>query len=73
MNAFKVTAMILIFAGVLALLYGGFSYTEQTHEVKIGTMELSMNETKTVNIPLWAGLSAIGVGALMLVLGSNKK
>ena len=73
MNAIKIAAITLIISGVLALAYGGFSYTEQTPEVKIGTMELSLNQTKTIDSPLWAGISAIGLGALMLLLSSNKK
>lgn len=73
MNAIKTAAIALIIAGVLALVYGGFSYTKQTHELKIGSMDLSVNQTETVNIPLWAGIGAIGLGGLLLLIGGNKK
>ena len=32
MNAVKMAAIVLIAAGVLALVYGSFSYTKDTHE-----------------------------------------
>jgi len=40
MNATKIAAIVLIVAGILGLVYGSFSYTEQTHEVKLGAIEL---------------------------------
>ena len=73
MNSLKLIAVTLIIAGILALTYGGFSYTKKTSEVKVGSMELSLNEKETVNVPLWLGIGAIGVGALLLIVGGNKK
>ena len=55
MNAVKMAAVVLIAAGVLALVYGSFSYTKDTHEAKLGPIELSVKDKKTVNIPVWAG------------------
>jgi uncharacterized membrane protein YdcZ (DUF606 family) len=72
MNPVKVVAIALIVAGVLGLLYGGFSYTKETHDVKIGPIELSVKEKQDVNIPVWAGIAAIVVGGLLLVFGSKK-
>ena len=40
MNAVKIAAIVLIIAGVLGLVYGGFSYTKETHDVKLGPIEL---------------------------------
>jgi len=74
MNGTKIVAIALIVAGVLALMYGGFSYTKDTTAVKLGPLELSVKENKTVNVPMWAGVGAIAVGALLLVLdGRNRK
>lgn len=73
MNATKIVAIALIVAGVLGLLYGGFSYTKDTTEVKLGPLELSVKEKQTVNIPMWAGIGAIAVGGLLLVLGGTKR
>ena len=63
---------MLIVAGVLGLVYGGFSYTKDTTAVKIGPIELSVKEKETVNIPMWAGIGAIVIGGLLLVLGNKK-
>jgi len=71
MNSIKLTGIVLIAAGVLALVYGGFSYTKVSHEAKIGPIELSIKDKETVNVPVWAGVGAIVIGAL-LVLGGNK-
>jgi len=68
MDAVKIVAMVLIVAGVLALVYGSFSYTKETHEAKIGPLELSVKEKETVNIPVWAGVGAVVVGGILLVV-----
>lgn len=72
MNALRTLGLVLIVAGALALLYGGFSYTRQTHGAKLGPIELSVTERETVNIPVWAGIGAIALGAVVL-LGAGKR
>lgn len=68
MDARKIAAIALIIAGVLGLAYGGFSYTKETHETKIGPIELSVKDTQRVNIPVWAGAGALIAGVLLLVV-----
>ena len=68
----EVVAFVLIVAGVLALAYGGFTYTKETHEMKIGPVDISVKDKETVNIPVWAGVGAIVIGGLLLVFGSKK-
>ena len=65
-NAIKILGFALIVAGGLGLLYGGFTYTQETHQAVLGPIELSVQEQKTVNIPIWAGIGAIVVGGLLL-------
>ena len=72
MNAIRISALVLIVAGVLGLLYGGFSYTKETHDVKLGPIELSVQEKQTVNVPIWAGVGAIVLGGVLLVVGGKK-
>jgi len=72
MNPSKLIGIVLIVAGVLALLYGGFSFTKETHDFKLGPIELSVKEKESVNVPIWAGVGAIAVGALLLVMGGKK-
>jgi len=66
MNAIKMLAIALIVVGGLALAYGGFTYTKDTHQAKLGPIELSVKETQTVNIPIWAGVAALVAGAVLL-------
>jgi TRAP-type C4-dicarboxylate transport system permease small subunit len=66
MDAIKMLAIVLIVAGSLGLLYGGFSYTKDTHQAKIGPIELSIQEKETVNVPIWAGVGAIVAGMALL-------
>ena len=69
MSAIKIVAILLIVAGIAGLLYGKFSYTKETHETKIGPLELSVEDKETVNIPAWAGVGAIVVGGALLLFG----
>ncbi|ODV10366.1 MAG: hypothetical protein ABT20_08250 [Rubrivivax sp. SCN 70-15] len=71
MNAAKIAGIVLIVAGVLGLVYGGFSYTKETHQAKVGPIELSVKEKQDVNIPMWAGIGAIVVGGLLFVFGKG--
>ncbi len=66
MSALKVVAILLIVAGIAGLVYGKFTYTKATHEAKLGPIDLSVKEKKTVDIPLWTSLAAIAAGALLL-------
>jgi hypothetical protein len=68
MSGLKIVAIVLIAAGIAGLVYGKFTYTKATHEAKLGPIDFSVKEKQTVNIPLWAGLAAIGAGVLLLVV-----
>jgi len=72
MNPTKIIGIILIVLGVAGLAMGGFSYTKDTHEAKIGPIQLSVKETETVNVPLWAGIGAIALGVFLLVVPGRK-
>jgi len=72
LNAQKIVAILLVAAGVMALAYGGFSYTSETHQADIGTLHLSVDETRHVNIPVWAGIGALVLGGLLLGVGRKR-
>ena len=72
MNSTKIIAIVLIIAGVLGLAYGSFSYTKETHDAKIGPIEMSVKDKETVNIPVWAGVGAIVIGAGLLLAGGRR-
>jgi TRAP-type C4-dicarboxylate transport system permease small subunit len=68
MSVVKIVGIVLIAAGILGLVYGGFSYTKETHEATIGSLELSVKDKETVNVPVWAGVGAIVVGGILLLV-----
>lgn len=72
MNQIKIVAAILMIAGVLALVYGGFTYTKSTQQAKIGPLELTVQDKETVNVPIWAGVGAIVIGGLLLLSPGRK-
>jgi len=72
MNPIKLVGAVLIAAGVLGLLYGGFSYTKDTHDIKLGPIEFSVKEKESINVPVWAGVGAIVAGAALLLFGGKK-
>jgi len=67
MSRIKLIAIVLIVAGALALTYRGFTYTKESHDLKIGSLEVSVKDKETVNIPTWCGVGAIVVGIVLLV------
>jgi len=68
MSGIRILAIVLIVAGLLGVMYGKFSYTKETHDAKVGSLELSFKEKQTVNIPAWAGVAAIAAGAALLLV-----
>jgi LPXTG-motif cell wall-anchored protein len=63
----RLLAVVLLAAGVLALAYGGFSYTRETHDAKIGPLAISVTEKQRVNVPVWAGVVLVVAGAGLLL------
>jgi multidrug transporter EmrE-like cation transporter len=72
MTPLRIAGLVLIIAGALGLAYGSFSYTKDTHEAKIGPIELSIKDKETVNVPVWAGAGAILVGVVLLVVRTRR-
>jgi len=65
-------AIVIVLAGVLALVYGGFSYTTKDTAAKIGPLELKVQKENQVNVPVWAGVAAVVIGGLLFV-GAGRK
>ena len=72
MNSLKIAALVLIAAGILGLMYGGFTYTKVTHEAKIGPIDMAVKEKETINVPVWAGVGAIVLGCGLLLVGGRR-
>ncbi len=71
MNRQSLIAIVLLVAGVLGLFYGGFTYSTDRHQVDLGAIQLSVDEKKSVNVPLWAGIGLLVAGSALLV-GTKK-
>ena len=72
MSLTKIVGIVLIVAGIVGLVYGKFSYTEETHEAKVGPIEVSVKDKETVKVPVWAGVGAIVVGGVLLASGRRR-
>jgi TRAP-type C4-dicarboxylate transport system permease small subunit len=72
MSVLKIVAILLIVAGIIGLVYGGITYTKTTHDAKVGPFEFSIKDKETVNIPVWAGIGAVVIGGILLVVRTKK-
>jgi len=72
MNTGKIVSIALVVAGILALMYGGFTYTKDTHTAELGSLSMSVKDRETVNVPIWAGVGAIVIGGVLLVFQGRK-
>lgn len=72
MNGARLAGIVLLVGGILALVYGGFTYTKSSSEADLGPVSIEINDKETVNIPLWAGVGAIVIGAAALTMGGKR-
>jgi hypothetical protein len=67
MNKVKIAGLSLIMCGILGLVYHSFDYIQNTHEATLGPIEISVNEKRTVDIPVWAGVGCVVIGGMLLL------
>ena len=67
MPRIRIVAIALIILGLFGLAYDRITYTKESHEVQIGSLELAVKEKETIDIPLWFSIGAIALGGLLLV------
>jgi len=72
MSGLRILGVILLVGGILALVYGGFSYTKETHEAELGPLELAVKEKERINVPVWVGIAGVAVGAILLATGGRR-
>jgi multidrug transporter EmrE-like cation transporter len=68
MNVKKILGLLLVAAGVVILVYRGFTYTKETHKATIGPFDFKVKEKEHVEVPTWAGLGAVIAGVALLVV-----
>jgi len=73
MNAMRIVGVLLLMLGLAGFLTGGFSFTKDTTQAKLGPLELTDKEKESVNIPEWLSLGAMVLGGAALVLGFRRK
>jgi len=73
MTPVRIVGIVLIVAGLLALAYGGFSYTKETHKAELGPFKMTLEERDQVNVPQWIGVAALAGGIVMVLVGGRKK
>ena len=66
LNAIKIVGILLIVAGLLGLAVGGFSFTRETHQARLGPLECLIKEKQTPNFPAPASVAAVAVGNALL-------
>lgn len=68
----KIVGILLIVLGIVALIWGGISYTHEETLVDIGPIEAKTETRETIPLPpLLGGLSLVG-GVALLIAGSRK-
>jgi uncharacterized membrane protein len=72
MKPIGVVGIVLIAIGIIALAYGGFSYTTREKVIDAGPLQVSADKEKTVPLPPILGGLCL-VGGIVLVLAGNKK
>jgi uncharacterized membrane protein YidH (DUF202 family) len=69
----KLAAIVLIVVGVIALAYGGISYTREKKVIDIGPIEATAKTRETVPLPPILGVAAIAGGVVMLLAAGRKR
>jgi TRAP-type C4-dicarboxylate transport system permease small subunit len=63
--------IVILVVGILAIVYGGFTYTKDTHDAKVGPLEISIAEKDRVNVPVWVGVVLVVAGGGLLIRGKR--
>ncbi len=68
----RIVGGVLVLLGVLALYFGGFNFTKETHGTQLGPLELEYKEKDRITIPKWLGAGAAVAGLVLLVLPGRR-
>lgn len=69
----RVFGIILIVAGVLMLIFNGFSFKTKKEIVDIGPLEVNKTEDKQVGWPSYVGALVTVAGIGILLIGRKEK
>ena len=63
----RALGLVLVILGILGMVYGGFWYTKEEKAAEIGPVEVKVEKKERVNVPLWVGVAATVVGAVLVL------
>ena len=69
----KIAAVVLIVVGVIALVYGGISYTREKKVIDLGPIQATAKTRETIPLPPALGVAAIAGGVIMLLAAGRKR
>lgn len=69
----KIAGIVLIVLGVIALAYGGISYTKEKKVLDLGPIQATTRTRETIPLPPVLGAAAIVGGIALLIVGSRKR
>lgn len=69
----KIVGIVLIVIGVIALAYGGISYTKREKVLDIGPIEATTETRETIPLPPLLGGLALAGGVVLLIVGSRRR
>ncbi len=72
MRSMKIAAIVLIIIGVIALAYGGISYTREKKVLDLGPLEATTKTRETIPLPPVLGVAAIVGGVVLLVVSGRR-
>jgi len=68
----KIVGIVLIVLGLAGLAYKSFTVPGEKKGIQIGSLDLSVQKKERVEVPTWAGVAAVAVGAALLVAAGRK-
>jgi hypothetical protein len=71
--AVRIAAIVLIVLGIVALLYGGITYTKREKILDIGPIEATAQTRETIPLPPVLGALAIVGGIVLFVVDGRKR
>lgn len=68
----RTIGIILVVLGILALVYGGFSYNKNRTVLEMGSMKVTATEHKSFPVPAVVGVVVLVGGIALLVVDKRR-